>query len=332
MTALIIALIVALSGGGVTLASQGSIPGDTLYGIKTLTENTRLVLAITPEAKAKLATKLAAERVAEIQKILAARGVEPKGLEIALSRLEKHMGEAAEAISKAKSRGKDVSALAKIVNDNIDSQTEKLGKILKEEKDALKNKIKELQNQIKEAESAGDIARAEDLVKQLEIARAEKEELKIKEEKTGEIVSRENEKIEKELEAREAAVEAIAEAKKAHEEILQEIVEKKIEISEDVFNQYNNFIVKAEEAFKNEHYIQARQYARQSKDALKHVEKAIENEEDQENAARGNGGDERNEDEKIKDASKNNEREKKEIFFRQETDDNTDNDDNKQQN
>lgn len=290
MTALIIALIIALSGGGVTLASQGSIPGDALYGVKTLSENARSVLAVTPEAKAKLAAKLAAARVEEVQKILAARGVEPKGLEIALSRLEKHIAEAAEAINKAKGRGKDVSALAKAVSNNLDSQTGKLGNVFKEERDSIKNKIKELQNQIKEAESAGDNVRGEDLAKRLETARAEREELNAKEEKTEKAIEEKTEEIKNSLEIKEAAEKALAEAKEAYENILKEIAEKKITVSEDTFSQYNDFIVKAEEALKNEHYVQARQHAKQAKDALKHAEKAIERVEMDETGVKNNNG------------------------------------------
>lgn len=290
MTALIIALIVALSGGGVTLASQGSIPGDALYGVKTLSENARSVLAVTSEAKAKLAVKLAAARVEEVQKILATRGVEPRGLEIALSRLEKHIAEAAEAINKAKGKGKDVSALAKAISDNLDSQTGKLGNVFKEGRTSIKNKIDDLQNKIKEAESAGDNVRREDLAKQIETARAEREELKAKEEKTEKAIEEKTEEIKNNLEIKEAAEKALAEAKKAYENILKEIAEKKITVSENTFSQYNDFIVKAEEALKNEHYVQARQHAKQAKDALKHVEKAIERVEMGEAGVKNNNG------------------------------------------
>ena len=77
---LIIGLIIALTGGGTVAASQGSLPGDTLYSVKLFTEDTRTAVAFNPDSKARLQIKFAAERIDEIKTILEERGVEVEGL------------------------------------------------------------------------------------------------------------------------------------------------------------------------------------------------------------------------------------------------------------
>ena len=68
--ALIIGLIIALTGGGTVAASQGTLPGDTLYSVKLFTEDTRTAVAFNPDSKARLQIKFAAEKIDEIKTIL----------------------------------------------------------------------------------------------------------------------------------------------------------------------------------------------------------------------------------------------------------------------
>jgi uncharacterized protein YutE (UPF0331/DUF86 family) len=137
---IIIALIAILSGGGVTMASQNSLPGDTLYPVKIAVEDVRAAITISSESKAKLHIGYAKERADEIKKLLENKDVAPKGLEIALNRLEKNINKANEAIAKEKQKGKDESALEK-----------EIGLAVGASKDALKENA---QNAITGAETA----------------------------------------------------------------------------------------------------------------------------------------------------------------------------------
>lgn len=61
-------LIAVLVGGTAAYASENSLPGDMLYGIKTkIVEPLRAVMAKTPEEKAKIETELADTRLKEAE-------------------------------------------------------------------------------------------------------------------------------------------------------------------------------------------------------------------------------------------------------------------------
>lgn len=71
-TAVSVCLLIVLfvfSGGSLTYASLGSLPGDKLFPLKLATEKLELSLAKNPQKKNKLNKKFIARRFAEVQKI-----------------------------------------------------------------------------------------------------------------------------------------------------------------------------------------------------------------------------------------------------------------------
>lgn len=73
MFGIIVALIIAVSGG-TSVAAQNAVPGDFLHPIKVaINEKVRQALAFTPEAKAKVEIDIATERLSEAEKV-SARG------------------------------------------------------------------------------------------------------------------------------------------------------------------------------------------------------------------------------------------------------------------
>jgi len=58
--------------------------------------------------------------------------------------------------------------------------------------------------------------------------------------------------------------------------VLDEATKEKVAIPADSFKQYDDFIAKAQDAFNQGNYVQARQHAKQAEDALEHVKKAVE--------------------------------------------------------
>jgi hypothetical protein len=70
--AVLVVMVIVLFGGttATVLASQNSIPGDTLYPIKTTLERTRLSLARSGDARVELQLEFAEQRLAEIESLI----------------------------------------------------------------------------------------------------------------------------------------------------------------------------------------------------------------------------------------------------------------------
>ncbi len=62
-------LLAIFAVGGVSFASQSSLPGDTLYPIKLKTEEIRSVLSFSTQAKAQLESRLAQKRLEEAEQL-----------------------------------------------------------------------------------------------------------------------------------------------------------------------------------------------------------------------------------------------------------------------
>lgn len=88
-----------LGGGGVAYASQGSLPGDTLYPIKLMTEDVQTVVAWSPEKKVELEAKFANRRLEEIQRLQ--ERLKKKKSEISTEIIEKAMERAKQRLERA---------------------------------------------------------------------------------------------------------------------------------------------------------------------------------------------------------------------------------------
>lgn len=97
-----ILIVVLLAGGGTAYAAQGSLPGDTLYPVKLLTENAQTTLALRPEKKVELEVNFANRRLEELQK-LQAKIKQRKG-EMSPEIVQKAMKQAEARLKKAEER------------------------------------------------------------------------------------------------------------------------------------------------------------------------------------------------------------------------------------
>jgi hypothetical protein len=69
-TSLAIALIFLLSGTGLVSASNGALPGDSLYPVKRTWEDVRLMLVVNPTSREQLESKFEQERLQEVDELL----------------------------------------------------------------------------------------------------------------------------------------------------------------------------------------------------------------------------------------------------------------------
>lgn len=82
-------LVILLAGSGTVAASSSSLPGDTLYPVKTATERVWLSMTFSDTAKAKLQAEFAGRRVAEMVR-MAEQG-RTEGLEELAARFSAHL-------------------------------------------------------------------------------------------------------------------------------------------------------------------------------------------------------------------------------------------------
>lgn len=274
-------------GGGIVFAQNqavlpnaGLTPESNFYFLDKFGEALREFFTFNPEGKAHLQITFAAERIAEIKVILETKGVEAKGLDVAQGRLQAHLANAATIVVDQKAEGKDVSQLAKELDDEFDAPKTALEQTFKAEKRALEAQEKELKGKILEARRAGDTAQVESLVQQLGQIKAQKELLELKEEEAEEALEQEEERLEEEMETKEEAEKAIREAEKEKQEVLDEAAEEDVTVPAETFGKFDSLLAQAKSAFAAGNYQEAKRLAKQAEKNLDAVEDAIEDLED----------------------------------------------------
>lgn len=102
MTAVITAIVVAIFGlvtGGVAYASDDAMPGDLLYGVDTLVEDTRLGLTSDSNRSIEMLHQFTLERLSEAETLAAAGDYE--GMAVALQRFNELLDQIANLLESA---------------------------------------------------------------------------------------------------------------------------------------------------------------------------------------------------------------------------------------
>lgn len=127
------------------------LPDSPLFFLDQMKQNFRLVLAFTPEQKAMVHANVAAERLAELRFMLAKNNA--NGIKIALDGVAENYKEASSNLSEAGLSGKDVSALAKTINDDLKLKRQSLDLLEDQANGELYARIKSAQESIDEAKN-----------------------------------------------------------------------------------------------------------------------------------------------------------------------------------
>lgn len=100
------------------------LPDSPLFFLDRLKQEVRLLLAFTPEQKTKVHNAIAGERLAELQLMLVKKNV--PGIRVALQGVSDNLKSASNDLDNAKLTGRNISLLAKEVNDSIKEKDSKL--------------------------------------------------------------------------------------------------------------------------------------------------------------------------------------------------------------
>lgn len=221
------------------LPNAGLTPESNFYFLDRLGENLRQFFAFNPEAKAKLQIEFAGERIAEIKVMVEKKGVNAKGLTIAESLLQANVAYAAEIVSEEKTSGKDVTALAKTLNDEFDARDKLLEQTFKDAKAQLKAQRKEIKtNLLAEARRVGDIAQIAALETQLKDIDGQIDAIGQKKDQLENSLQNEQKNIEKEM----------SEADQEKEEIEQKEEQEAVEAEEAIEEEESEEVDEPKEA------------------------------------------------------------------------------------
>lgn len=136
------------------------LPDSPLFFLDQVKQNTRLLFAFSPESKAKVRADIAGERMAELRFMLAKKN--QKGVDIALQGVVENLGKAAESLSQAQLTGRNVSSLAKDVNEKIKLKQEALDVLESAEDKEIRFKAKSAQEGLLKAKVSVEDSLPED--------------------------------------------------------------------------------------------------------------------------------------------------------------------------
>ena len=127
------------------LPDPGLTPNSPFFIFEQLLETIGDTFIFDPDAKAKRQGERAIERIAEIEAMLAEKGVRSRGLSVALKQIEKHASKAATLAqeSNAKDLGRDLESQKVLLKKIIDEKKRRLREEHKERKDALHRQLVE---------------------------------------------------------------------------------------------------------------------------------------------------------------------------------------------
>ncbi|MEK9208853.1 MAG: DUF5667 domain-containing protein, partial [Patescibacteria group bacterium] len=263
--------------------SAGLTPESPFYFLDSLAETLQELLTLNTSAKARLQIGFAAERVAEIQKILETKGVEAKGLAVAQARLKSHLADAAAIVTDKRVKGENVRELAKELGDEFGASQAALAQTFDEQKRALEAKKESIEEQLKAARRSKDAALTETLTLQLAQLKEQIKLLNATEKQIDDDLEDDDETIEEAedednspAELKKEAQQQIGEAEKKRREVEYEMSKEGVQIAPASFNAYNQFLVQAKDLLSKEDYGGAIRAAKEAKASLEEVKQGAE--------------------------------------------------------
>ncbi|MBF05232.1 hypothetical protein CL644_00800 [bacterium] len=266
-----------------SLPSAGLTPESTFYFLDRFGENLREFFTFNSKAKAKLQIKFAGERISEISVMVEKKGTEAKGIEKAKTLLLGNVAYAAEIIQEEKTIGKDVSKLAKEIDDAFDEQEKLLVQTFQDARKKLKDDRLALKRDLT---GVSDL----EIETQIQLLDDEVDDLRDIQDDLEDLFDDEQDKIEDELddddraedekeeieEDREDAEENIEEAQEKKEEVIIEAQKEGVSLPAGALRDFNNILAQAKSMFVTGNYKEAERLANQAEDSLEELEDIIE--------------------------------------------------------
>ncbi|MFA5133354.1 MAG: hypothetical protein WC459_00915 [Patescibacteria group bacterium] len=154
----ILVLLSLLIGGGTALAAEKSLPGDTLYPVKNLTENVRGLAMLSDKTRAAWQTSLVERRLNEIEKLYNEGKLTEEAKNKAEQKIKNSVSIANSKIEDLKNKGKvgTAAGLATKMENSLEAHEKNINKMVKKLEnraqldEKFSEKIKEQADKIRE--------------------------------------------------------------------------------------------------------------------------------------------------------------------------------------
>lgn len=197
VTSILFVPFLAFAQNQPVLPSAGISPESPFYFLDLLGEKLQDFFTFNPEAKAKLQIEFAGERVSEIKVLVETKGAHTKGIDKAKSLLLANVASAAGIIDQEKASGKDVSAFAKDIDDQLDARERLLMQTFLSAREKLLAERVEIKTKLlAEAQAARDSAKVAELTQQLDDLQSQADNLKDKKDEIKTLLREEKKKVE----------------------------------------------------------------------------------------------------------------------------------------
>ena len=194
------------------LPSAGITPESPFYFLDRIGETLQEFFTFNPEAKAKLQIEFAGERISEISAMVEKDGVGVKGIEKAKTLLLANVAQAATIIQDEKTAGKDVTKLAKNIDDAFDAQEKLLTQTFQDARKKLKKDRIALKKDL-----TGVDSKDSSIDEQMQLLDKDMGDLKGMQDDLNNLFNNEQKKIEKELNIKDKEMDSV-EAEKTDKE------------------------------------------------------------------------------------------------------------------
>lgn len=260
--------------GVITVKNPGLLPGDFFYFLDKLGETINLAVTFNKEKKARKHIEYAEERIAEINKVLKSENSRLEDIKDAKDDFELRIKIATDIVKSEKDGGRDVSELARELDDELESSKDDLREIFKGHKDRSSNAEERLIMQIASL-SQGD-PQLPGLTRALEMVSKEKDD-SVKEE----------DDIDDDFASIEDALEEIMgkqiSSKKHAEEVAQMATSLAGQVPDQAILSSRALLKKASDANTRGDFESARKYSKEAKEILKDAVELKEENEDEAN-------------------------------------------------
>jgi len=269
-------LVVIVLGTSTVTVAAGSLPGELLYPVKISAENIHSYFTFSPKSRTKLEMSFAGERINEMQKLINEREVDGNRIEIALVGMRNNTNNAKNVIDSEKANGKDITDLVEIFDEAIDNHQDNINNIFHNSNSNISFREESIKTKAANAKKDSDPSSFNDLVRQLSDLNAQRAILEIKAEESEDFLENNDLLGEKDMqreqllaENKQEAQKAIADAKRISAQITIEVAEHNLQIPQNLFGKSEILMNKADSAFKDNLYDDARRYAKEAKKELK---------------------------------------------------------------